>query len=272
MARNLKKNLINRFLKNQDRLSVGTIVGHSDELAARLNLQHGAAESERGNTFGMLNTAKVYFTLRSRWIAGRGDPRIEMVPVEDVLQEINTALLEIGGRAIGKIVEIEWTREAFATAKNAVSRLCSQYGYGVRHRKELSLSAHDSDDGDLFGSWAVDNSDNDVLSEAKQNLVEQILSWYEAGFTVKEICEKLGVEYNHSKQTAMHRLFPRNTGKRGGQRPNRKGSMRFICTACNHARTDRKPKNHVSQCERKCSHCGMKTIHDVSLFGEENGT
>lgn len=253
--------------KNQDWLSVGTIVGHTDNLARRIGLQHGAAANP-SNFDGLLNQYKIYFTLRARWVAGIGDARIEMVPVDDVLQEISCALLECGGKNYSGLIVAKWSLSNFRHAANAVRRMCSAYGYRVRYHKELSIAIHEHDREDEFGEWLADHGGEKNLTAAEIKTVESILADYEAGMTVKEICEKLGVEFSHSKQTAINRLFPRNQ-KRGG-RHNRKGSLRFTCTVCGHARTANKLKNHILQCERKCAHCGEKTNHNISLFGEKS--
>jgi hypothetical protein len=250
------RKLINRQIFTSD--------PRSNQAAKREDAAYAASNSKSFRD-GILNPWKIYYSIRNRYLAHKGgDPRVEMVPIEDAIQEISLALLEKGGILKDGTIVVEWKKENFAHGKNALLKMCEKYGYGQRHKKELSLQVHDSENGDLFGAWSVDHSEESSLSEIQQKTVKKILSWYDNHLTVREICERLGVEYTHSKQTAMNRLFPRNQ-KRGGQR-NRKGSLRFICCVCGYARTNNKLKNHVSQCERRCSHCGIRTLHDVSLY------
>lgn len=177
----------------------------------KMELQHDAAAAKKSD--GMLNQFKVYFSLRAFSIANYGDRRIEMIPAEDVLQEAATALLELGGTAdFDGVVSIEWNKKNYYHARNAIRRLCGRYGFGARHRKEKSLFSPIGDDILLI----------DILEEKNAEpiaVAEKILALYESGMTLREICDHFGVQYTHSKQTAMNRLFPRNIGH-GGKRKN----------------------------------------------------
>lgn len=209
MARNIKKNIMNRFPKNS-RLGKQEIIMSRDHFQ-KMELQHDAAAAKKSD--GMLNQFKVYFSLRAFSVANYGDRRIEMIPVDDALQEISTALIELGGEEKDGVVSVEWSRKNFRHARNAVRRLCSAYGFGDRHRKEKSIFEKIGEDLELIDVLPANEKSEPIA------VVEMILSMYESGSTVKEICENLGVPFTHSKQTAMNRLFPRNIGH-GGKRKN----------------------------------------------------